>query len=661
MKRRFVPASRRVAAAIHMCVIGTFALSLLVKTTAAQEPSGTAAAGRLQQEEPNKARGGKLVPNRDAVIKEMKTLFDKILPSGEKDGKADKWYSPHLRDISGTQENRNLEAREVRGKTSPFDMMIWYCLNPFNTPIEAACPITTTNWWSGEPICKWHPAIVPDGPQSHRPIRSCFTQSTRRYQELTQRSNFKMCCVHEGEDETATSEWIASKYPRGDGWAGLFEYYYPTAALGWENDRTTSLIVDEQKIQQCVKDSNDLMEGPQAEKWVKDAIERNLRTIDPGGASEMASVEQTIRDSIKEVRPKDEKLRFADSLKSEGLSLRVNLAALDPQQRQTTAKRFCMHPQQFDKLFVPGQDLLALGGGLDVASLDNIPVWSNYCPQGVKLMTNPLESLKLVNVDGTPTNFVAGMQAWLQDPLYCQRMHLQSNPNMSMGGPAKAALDSTKGGGGDVGYTCLQGGKLNGSMVPVELYRHAAVERRAAIADHALGFLIAGGIAPEMIQGKKSYYKRFEPQPYSRSSQFLFYKTFIGTRFEGGGQNELGQTCDSLSGEDLRGRDQSDRLYISDVTNQAFDQEIVENKKKSGGKDGFDRYRQEWGKDPETGQKIGTRGLDKESQNYAAPFRIFATCPAGFKRWRPPIDIHNVWLRANLEWHCREENFGGPP
>jgi len=69
MKRRFVPARRRVAAAIRMCVIGTFALSLLVKTTVAQEPSGTAAAGRLQQEEPNKARGGKLVPNRDAVIK----------------------------------------------------------------------------------------------------------------------------------------------------------------------------------------------------------------------------------------------------------------------------------------------------------------------------------------------------------------------------------------------------------------------------------------------------------------------------------------------------------------------------------------------------------------------------------------------------------------
>ncbi len=655
---------RATVCAYFLCALSLLFLSSSVGT--AQQPIGTAAAGRLQEERPNDYRGAKMIGSAGAVKEKMQQLFAKILVEGAGDGKADKWYSPHLRDISGTQENRDLEAKEVRGKTSPFNFMIFYCLNPFATPLEAACPITATHWLTGEPICKWHDPIVPDGPLSHRPTLSCFTRSTKKYEQLTKPSNFKMCCVREGEDEIATSEWIASKYPDGNGWAGLFEYYYPTAALGWENDRTTTLIVDQQKVQQCLKGgggqegADALMESDQAQQWVRNAIEKNLKAIDPQDPGAANSVTQTIRDSIKEVRPKDEKLRFADSLKSEGLTLRVNLAALAPDQRKKTAERFCMHPAQFDKLLVPGQDLQARGGGLDEGALDSIPVWSNYCPEGVKLMTNPQESFRLKNLDGTPTDLSVGMTAWEDDPMYCQRMNLQSNPNMGLGATnfAKAITDSDKPvrSQEDVGYTCLQGGKLNGSMVPVELYRHAAVERRTAITDHALGFLIAGGIAPGMIEGKKSFYKRFEPRPYSLTSMAFTRQTFVGTRFQGGERNELDQPCPSLSGEDLRFKNSSDRLYISDVTNQYFDQGIIEAK---DGKGGVNRFRQEWGKDRETGNKLPNRGLDEYSQNYAAPFRIFATCPAGFKRWRPLPDPHNANLFTNLEFHCREENFGG--
>ena len=60
-----------------------------------------------------------------------------------------------------------------------------------------------------------------------------------------------------------------------------------------------------------------------------------------------------------------------------------------------------------------------------------------------------------------------------------------------------------------------------------------------------------------------------------------------------------------------------------------------------------------------SGKKIANRGLDKNSQNYAAPMRIFATCPAGYKRWRPPQDNYHYNLAVNLDKYCREENFGG--
>lgn len=166
---------------------------------------------------------------------------------------------------------------------------------------------------------------------------------------------------------------------------------------------------------------------------------------------------------------------------------------MDEDERKKLAERFCMHPKQFMKLMNPPHDLLQLGGGADRESLDKIPVWSNYCPKGVNLMTKA-ENSNLTNVDGTPTDFIAGMKAWKEDPLYCQRMNLQ-NENMGITGIGEVIKKSPgeRQSEDSVGYTCRDGGKLNGGMVPVTLNRHAAVERRTAIEDHALGFLIAGG------------------------------------------------------------------------------------------------------------------------------------------------------------------------
>jgi hypothetical protein len=262
------------------------------------------------------------------------------------------------------------------------------------------------------------------------------------------------------------------------------------------------------------------------------------------------------------------------------------------------------------------------------------------------------------------------MQQWQKDPLYCQRMHL-TNPNMDETGIGDVIKKSGGAQGvsaAEAGYTCFENDKLNGSMVPVSLYRHAAVERRTAIADHVLGFLIAGGLFPPkwlrpgIVPGSmQSVYKRFEPQPYSMKAS-VGYQTFWGKKFSGMGVNEVNTPCARLTGRDYNSSEQggdggnSDQLFVSDYTHKAFTQEPIVNAK--GQRDAFDKFREEWAKDKKSGKEIVYRGLDKDAHNYGVAFRIFATCPAGYSRWRP-ASPHGA-LSANLEIHCGEENFGSP-
>lgn len=620
-----------------------------LKEGVAQTTLGKEAGERLKQGEQgkNKYRGG--VKSTDEVFKNMQELFSEILFS-KSGGKVDPWYSPHLRDSMIDPENRVLETT-MRGDAAPEDYMEIRC-NDFSRPsIKSAC-LGPNCWW----------------PDEHRNYDCCFSKNTLKYKQLLTDSNFKACCVRD-EDVGNPSEQIACKYPDGAGWAGMFEYYYPTSALGWENDRTTTMIVDEKKVKDCVKKSDPLMEGASGTNLVTKAIEANIEAagkLPGGGSGGSDNVRGEVSKIIKDVRPKDEKLRFADSLQSEGLTLRVNLAAMDEDERKKLAEHFCMHPDQFMKLMDPKHDPLQKKGGATRADLDsNIPVWSNYCKEGVELMTRPENSNNLMNVDDTPTDFKMGMEAWNQDPLYCQRMNLQ-NENMGITGIGEV-IKKSKGktqSEASVGYTCRNGGKLNGGMVPVTLNRHAAVERRTAVADHALGFLIAGGLAKGMIDGKKSNYKRFEPMPYSRKAQLFIGKKFTGEK--DGVTNERGDTCDPLSGKNYQFQDMSDQLYLSDKkeTNKNLTQDRIISQEGKKGKKGeedeeFNRYVQNWAKkDKESQKKIAERGLDSKSQNYAAPFRIFATCPLGFKRWRPP---GNPQLTINLDLLCREENFGGKP
>jgi len=614
---------------------------------ASAQSEGEQAAQRLLSEQKNKYRGAEQVGNMKAVIQNMEKLFEPILLKDKSDSSKDRWYEAHLRDAWWDAKNRKLEAQDVRAQTRPiFDVGLVCLSNPFIPPNFTACPIgyCGEDWvWHGEPF------------SAHRPFEACWGPPTTPYFSLVEDTNFKVCCVPEGW-ETKTSEQIASQFPKGDGWAGLFEYYYPTAALGWENDRTTSMIVDKGKMDTCISKADQLMERPEAAKWVAEAIERNYKTTSNGaGQGKAAEIEAQIQADIREVRPEQKELRFADSLQSEGLTLRVNLAAMQTQFRRAFSERMCGRPEQLDKLMDPVYDNVQLGGGSTVEALNEIPVWANYCEEGVNLMTDPKKSLECLNPDPPrKTDFTKGMRIWQNDPLYCQAMNL-TNPNLRVVGFDKAIREHSKGSytKEQVGYTCLvPEANLNGGMVPVSLVRHAAIERRTAITDHAIGFMIAGAIAPGMIQGQRSFYKRFEPQAYSWQAP-KDYQTFIGKPVKGGGTNELGMTCPGYSGQGLYKRNKSDRLYISKLTHEPFTQQIIDES------NDINKYVQDWA-DSEK-KKITNRGLDEKSQNYAAAFRIFATCPKGFVRWQPPDDEHNKWLVININEYCRKENFGGIP
>jgi hypothetical protein len=638
-----------------LCITALCITALSKDAHAQEDPSS-----RLEQGESgkNRYRGAEAVSDMNAVKNNMKQLFDAIIISGKGDSKADKWMSPHLRDILWNGDPKKEEV-SLRRQTIPRDGILAYCLNPFNPAIQAACPITVPSLVGKGDVCQWHGEKF----SAHRPYQSCFQTNTLIYQNFTTDSNWKICCVDE-DQEKDTTEQIVSRYPNGDGWSGLFEFYYPVTALGWENDRTTTMIADKKKVEQCVKDSQSMMENEKAQKWVAAAIEKNLSQASKVGggdaeASEGATseIEQKVASIIKEVRPKERKNRFSDSLQSEGLTVRPNLATLDPEYRKLLAQRFCGRPEQFDKIMNPPEDNVQWKGGLSLESLDNLPMWSNYCPKGVNLMTSLKVNRELRNIDGTPTDLKKGMEAWEKDPLYCQRMHL-TNKNMSITGFDKV-INKSSGptlSQEQVGHTCLDNDKLNGAMVPLTLNRHAAVERRAAIADHALGFLIAARIATGMREGQKSYLKGFEPQPYSDQ---IDSPIFRGRRYGGGGTNELVRTdpansqCASLSGENYQYQNKADRLYISNKTHEPFTQKMIDDKNT------IDKYVQGWADSQK--EKIANRGLDEKSSNYATAFRIMAMCPAGKVRWKPKEDGHNNKLPLNLDMTCGKENFGGKP
>lgn len=565
---------------------------------------------RLQQLKPNKYRGG--VENFSEVKKNMEELFVKLL--SKSGSEIDKYYSPHLRDIVLGTWTRLLHA--------------WIRVNAgtkrkFWGSCFGACP-----------GCAWI-----DWDYSG----SCCRGKNVMYGSLVLDQGWKTCCVRNGE-ENWSEERIACSHPQGDGWAGLFEYYYPTTVIGWENDRTTTMIVEKEKVQKCVDAADPLMEGTQAVDWVAGAIDANARAV--GGAPNKDEITRNVKDVIKQVRPKDKSLRFADGLQGEGLTVRVNFATMGTDvlpvtdqtglffnERQRLAASLCMHPDQFMKIMHPLEDpyqKIPVGGVNSGGLLQQLPVFANYCENGVNLMTDPFESALLKPVDGTPTDLAKGFLAGYvtAGPLYCQAMRAAAKDSryppelrQAILKSGTAVLDEKA-----VGYSCRNSDQGWSGLSPVTLYRNAQIERRAP--EHALAFLIAAGLhEPDTQISKRSYYKRFDPIPYSQQA-----KIFSGKAFRGGfGITErplpwLRMCNRSIKGPDYRGKNMPDQLYISDKTNKfseqgGFIQEPIHD---------WNKFYTEWTKDKKTPQ----RGMDMMSQNYGAAFRVFATCPLGYKPWK---------------------------
>lgn len=664
---------------------------------------------------PAQPDSGSAVTSVDQVKQNMRKLYRKLLVT-EVGGEVDKAYNPHLRDAMFSPENRQkmANARSLSGAirmTYHPLLNCFSCSNAFGGSQTACslCNIMRCPWtipWFDHHI---HWECCPfAGPVN-----------TGLYQRFTRDTNFKSCCVRKGW-EFNTEEQVACKSKnvlfnplhafnpvRGDGWAGMPEVDFWTNAIGLENNRAASMIATQGEVLQCLAETETVMQSPQTAAWISGAIGRNAEWAEkaggggggaagPGGAGETLA---KVQSDIAEVRPSGEnaKLRFSDSLGSEGITVRPNLAVMENTERVALAKRFCFRPEQFLKLMNPVFDPLQRGGGADWRALAEIPLWANYCLNGATLMTDPKLS-KIENVHRTPTDFIKGMEAWERDPLYCQRIQATQNANFRNLGLDKVLEESAGAAGAvggvlnaqAVGYTCMEGGKLNNGMVPVTFLRNNPVERRTAIADKLFSFLIAGTLVqkPSMLQYYglvalspfRSYLKGFEPRPYSlRGPQFPAFtqQTFIGKQFAGRGTNELGDICLPIQGNNYQFQNRSDQLYISDYTHKPFTQEILVNSQQPGQTfnldKAFNKYVQQWAKGDMVSQKaIATREIERDGTNksdssrdknvssYASTSRIVALCPLGYTRWRPPPDHHNAGLVANMALFCREENFGSP-
>lgn len=637
-----------------------------------QDGQNKLAADRLKQEKENKYRGG--ASGFSEVKQKMEEQMAPILL--EKGGQIDKWYSPHLRDslIPDGEREKVLPFRYKAGapvmifKATIFEhpnAPCWLCFNGDKTPESACLTCQPKGSMPGAMGCE----AAQEWLDKHVSSTCCY-KDTSAYKVRKTDSNFKACCVLEAEKNLNTEEIaclhgappVTGKIP-GDGWSGLFEYYYPTTVIAWENSRATTMFADKQEVNKCTEKARELMHGEKAVSWVEKAIKKNLEVVDGleggSGKTDTSELKSLIQEAIKSADKVEQKNQIADSLAGEGLTMRVNFPAMDPAYRRKLAEHFCMHPKQFMKLMDPAEDKLQKEGGPTEEALKQLPIWANYCEKGVQLMTDPDETMKCKNVDETPTDLAKGMQAWNKDPLFCQRMNLKNSKMQELFGDVLAKSKGSPKSEKEVGFTCRDGGKLNGSMVPVELYRHTPIERRTAISDHVLGFLIAGGIYRPMTGGEEtfttSYYKRFEPRPYSLKLGMFMGKAYYGSG--SGPVNELDMPCKSLQPEVYTGQNKSDQLFISDKTHptQAFkgETEMINDR----APEEFNRNVEEWGKGG-VGKTLPKRGLDEKLANSAAAFRIFATCPAGHVRWHPP-DIHDAFVQAR----CGEENFGGnsPP
>jgi hypothetical protein len=393
----------------------------------------------------------------------------------------DEWYSPHLRDITISQRSRDahIYRRAEAGVGNAELVSAGKCYG--------AC---------GQ--CDWQDADR---------VQACCGVQTEAYANLSDDSNFKTCCVRDGEEDLSEEE-IACRHPTGDGWAGLYEYYYPVNALEWNSQPATTSLATAEIVRKCVEESDAMMSVAMS-----------------GGPNEEKS--------------------FTQQKKGEGaLTEAVNVSSMSPAKRRELARYYCMHDEQFLKLIDPEEDPLQRGGGKRVEDfLQSIPLWANYCPAAVKLMVDPDETALIHNIDETPTDLFRGLLASRKDANICAEQGGWTGEKVAGCLPDPA----------DPGKDLYQ-------MSPVTFGQPG--EYAPTPYQRAVQFAVAGGYYKGgMVTGERRFYKPFEPRPYTDSVAL-----FRGRRVEGGGSNELGRVCGVYKGKDLTKTNQPDKIFTSSAS-----------------------------------------------------------------------------------------------
>ncbi|MEY4701767.1 MAG: hypothetical protein RL326_1954, partial [Pseudomonadota bacterium] len=253
-----------------------------------QDGENKKAADRLKDERKNDYRGG--AKDFSEVKQKMEEQMAPILLGKGSD--IDKWYSPYLRDVLIPPSERGdiLPFRYQAG--APYIIPWWtlrtgwcvVCFNGEGTP-KTACDICQFKL-SGRRNAQGCFESQNWDDEHYTP--TCCYKNTIAYKERFTDANFKACCVRK-EDKNESTEEIACRTGTphmkpggiaGDGWSGIFEYYYPTTVIAWENSRATTMFADKTEVNKCTEKARKLMHGEKAESWVEKAIKKNLEVVD---------------------------------------------------------------------------------------------------------------------------------------------------------------------------------------------------------------------------------------------------------------------------------------------------------------------------------------------------------------------------------------------
>jgi hypothetical protein len=331
------------------------------------------------------------------------------------------------------------------------------------------------------------------------------------------------------DEALLSEEEIACRHPDGTGWAGLFEFFYPTEVVGWGAAQGESLLLDQELSAACAADGE--VTGAAAEG---DAV------------------------------------------------VRLNVALLDPRYRQELAQDMCLHPQQFMKLLDPDPlenpfQLPPEGRGVPgLQMLRNFPIFAPFCRHGAILATDAQESAKLANFDA---DFYPGVGGSVDNATDLARGYERGGARAGgvcgVAGPASAATPEgtlrdmvaqvapTQAAGAaaaQVGHSCriLSDGRR---VALSPLARRARARAPEELQSHAMAAVIAAGVyAPALAdsQARRSVFPRYEPREY-----YVFSgRPFVGAQ----GENEQRRECRPIQGEHLLdGAARADRWHELEV------------------------------------------------------------------------------------------------